>query len=58
MPKWERAHATAEPETVSGVTGDTAQSEVTAFEVTGGFDAPAAGPGGSHAAGFNARVKE
>jgi len=57
MPKWEREHATAEPETVSGVTGDTAQSQVTAFEVTGDFDAPALVQA-LHAAGFNARVKE
>jgi mercuric ion binding protein len=43
--------------TVSGVTGDTARSEVTAFEVTGDFDAPALVQA-LHAAGFNARVKE
>ncbi len=42
--------------TVSGVTGDTAQSEVTAFEVTGDFDA-AALVNALHAAGFNARVE-
>ena len=43
--------------TVSGVTGDTAQSEATAFEVTGDFDAPALVQA-LHAAGFNAQVKE
>ncbi len=40
---------------VSGVTGDTAQSEVTAFEVTGDFDAAIVNA--LHAAGFNARVE-
>jgi copper chaperone CopZ len=43
--------------TVSGVTGDTAQSEVTTFEVMGDFDAPALVQA-LHAAGFNAQVKE
>ena len=43
--------------TVAGVTGDTATSEATAFEITGDFDAPALVQA-LHAAGFSARVKE
>ena len=44
-------------ETVAGVTGDTAESEVTTFEVTGDFDA-AALVQALHDAGFSAQVKE
>jgi periplasmic mercuric ion binding protein len=43
--------------TVSGVTGDTARSEATAFEVTGDFDAPALLQA-LHDAGFNAQVNQ
>ena len=43
--------------TVAGVTGDTATSEATAFEVTGDFDA-AELVKALNAAGFNAQVNE
>jgi len=43
--------------TVAGVTGDTAKSEATSFEVTGDFDA-AALVEALNAAGFHAQVKE
>jgi len=44
-------------ETVAGVTGDTAVSEATAFEVTGDFDA-ASLVKALNVAGFSAQVKE
>jgi periplasmic mercuric ion binding protein len=44
-------------QSVAGVSGDTAKSEATAFEVTGDFDA-AALVKALNAAGFNAQVKE